>query len=199
MKALRTLMLYLSGIFIVIGGSVQAQDGYKIRAGDVLRIEVLEDPGLNRSVLVAPDGRFSLPFAGVIKASGRAVESIQADLSKRLAANFAAPPNVFVAVERLAERTPRVAGPAPTISIYVVGEAAKPGKIDVEPGTNLLQFIGQMGGFSKFAATKRIQLRRGGSTYGINYPAIEQGTVTTGSMALKDGDVLVIPQRRLFE
>ena len=48
-----------------------AQDGsYLIRPGDVLQVEVLEDPGLNRSVLVSPDGRITMPLAGAIRASG---------------------------------------------------------------------------------------------------------------------------------
>ena len=41
-----------------------AQDGYRLRSGDTLRVEVLEDPTLNRAVLVAPDGRIALPLAG---------------------------------------------------------------------------------------------------------------------------------------
>ena len=43
-----------------------AQDGYRIRPGDTLRIEVLEDESLNRAALVAPDGRITLPLAGSV-------------------------------------------------------------------------------------------------------------------------------------
>ena len=45
--------------------------GYSIRPGDRLRIEVLEDDSLNRSVLVAPDGRISVPLVGTVVAGGR--------------------------------------------------------------------------------------------------------------------------------
>ena len=44
-----------------------AQSGYQIRTGDTLQIEVLEDPSLNRSVLVLPDGTISFPFAGSVR------------------------------------------------------------------------------------------------------------------------------------
>jgi polysaccharide biosynthesis/export protein len=87
----------------------------------------------------------------------------------------------------------------------VVGEAAKSGKIGVAPGTTVLQFFAEMGGFSKFAATKRIQLRRtdaktGEETiYNLNYDAIEAGSSGAGSTTLADGDVIVVPQRKLFE
>jgi len=38
-----------------------AQDGYRIRPGDTLTIEVLQDPSLDRQVLVTPSGDFSFP------------------------------------------------------------------------------------------------------------------------------------------
>ena len=180
-----------------------AQEGYRIRPGDTLRIEVLEDPGLNRSALVSPDGRVSFPLAGGIVAAGRTVEQVQADLAARIATNFAAPPNVFVSIERVAERraTGGTGGPAAvrTIDIFVMGEAAKSGKLEVKPGTTVLQAFAQMGGFTKFAATKRVQLRRGVKTFGLNYKAIEDGTSTAGETVLQEGDVIVVPQRRLFE
>ncbi len=106
---LRTLLLglaVLSGLFT--SGTAEAQ-GYGVQPGDQLRIEVLEDPSLNRTVLVAPDGRISLPQAGSLRASGRTVEAIQSDLTGRLAGAFASPPNVYVSLAQIAPRDP---GPA---------------------------------------------------------------------------------------
>jgi polysaccharide export outer membrane protein len=187
-------------------GAAAAQDSYRIRAGDILRIEVIEDPTLNRSVLVSPDGRISMPLAGAIRASGQPIEAVQAALAAQLAPNFAAPPTVFVSVERLAEvrpSAPAVAAAPPVVTVFVMGEAGNPGRIEVEPGTTLLQLFAQMGGFSRFAATSRIQLRRtidGTETiYQIDYDAIEAGTSPNGAVTLAEGDVIVVPQRRLFE
>lgn len=181
---------------------VLAQDDYRIKPGDTLRIEVLEDPNLNRSALVLPDGSISVPLAGSIRAGGQTVAQVQAALANQLAPNFAASPNVFVGVDRLAE--PRVTNgggraAGPTMAIYVMGEAAKPGKYDIAPGSTLLQALAETGGFSKFAATKRIQLRRGNAVYTFNYKALEQGATGLGSTVLTAGDVIVIPQRQLFE
>ena len=179
----------------------QAQ-GYQIRAGDTLRIEVLEDSSLNRTVLVAPDGRISLPQAGTLSVRGQSVETVQSNLTQRLASNFANTPNVFVSIEQLAERrpvTPRAPEPDPVITIYVVGEVSNPGRVEVAPGTNVLQMFAIMGGFTNFAATKRIQLRRNGTVVAkMNYDLIELGT-PGGQTTLIDGDVIVVPQRKLFE
>lgn len=179
----------------IVATSVAAQD-YLVRPGDTLRIEVIEDSSLNRLALVSPDGRISLPGAGALRASGRTIEQIQAGLTTQLAPNFVNPPTVFVAIEQLATRTP--AAPRVT-SIFVVGEANSAGKVELERGTTLLQAFAQFGGFTNFAATKRIQLHRGTDIYNINYDNIIAGQSTNGSITLQEGDVIVIPQRRLFE
>ena len=179
-----------------------AQDGYQIRPGDVLRIEVLEDPGLNRSALVSPDGRISFPLAGGVIAAGRTLEEVQTDLATRISANFAVTPNVFISLEQVAERpaaTGKGSGTAATIAIFVMGEAKSPGKLEVKRGTTLLQAFAQMGGFSPFAATKRVQLHRAGNIRTLSYDAIEHGTSNVGATVLQDGDVIVVPQRKLFE
>lgn len=204
-----TIGLCLTIVMVLGATPSSAQQAYGLRAGDTLRVEVLEDPSLNRSVLVAPDGRISFPQAGTLNVSGRTIDAVQGDLVGRLAPSFAAPPTVFVSLEKLAERVvrPTVAAPPvedPVISVYVVGEANKLGKIDVAPGTTVLQMFAIMGGFTKFAAIKRVQLRRADASgaeqvYFLNYPAIEAGVISGGRSTLADGDVIVVPQRRLFE
>ena len=192
--------LAIVALFLVVwSDAAQAQDGYRLRSGDILRIEVLEDPTLNRSALVAPDGRISMPLAGNVRASGQTLEAVQAALQARLAPNFAAPPTVFVALERQPEPRVRQEAAPVRLNVFVVGEARNPGRIEVAPGTTLLQAFGQMGGFTNFAATKRVQLRRGSDQWVIDYRAIEAGHSTAGNIPLADGDVIIVPQRGLFE
>ena len=81
----------------------------------------------------------------------------------------------------------------------MLGEVNSPGKREVDPNTIVLQLLAETGGFTRFAATKRLQLRRGGDTFQLNYNDIEAGISQDGMMRLRDGDVLVVPQRRLFE
>jgi polysaccharide export outer membrane protein len=196
-------MKYLSAFLglVLLSLPVQAQDSYNIQPGDVLRIEVLEDPSLNRDALVLPDGRVSLPLAGLIQAGGRSIDSVQADIAGRLAPNFAAAPSVFVGIAQLSQAAALGAGGlagADTISIFLMGEATSPGKIEVEPGSTILQALAQAGGVTNFAATKRLQLRRAGKVYQLNYKALETGGSGFDS-AVAEGDVIFIPQRRLFE
>ena len=58
-------VFFTAAILVVsqfLASAVAAQQSYRIRAGDTLRIEVIEDSTLNRSALVSPDGRISIPL-----------------------------------------------------------------------------------------------------------------------------------------
>ena len=172
--------------------------GYRIQPGDTLGITVLEDETLNQQSLVTPDGRISVPLAGTVQAAGRTVESIESTIADRLASNFAVRPNVFVSVVT-------VLNPDDTFPIYVIGQVGSPGLVEVLPGTTLLQAVALAGGLDRFAATKRIQLRRADPKTGqerlflFNFNAVERGGSITSMITLREGDVLIVPERRLFE
>jgi polysaccharide export outer membrane protein len=194
---------FVTLIAVLAAGMASAQTNYRIGSGDTIRIEVLEDPSLNRDVLVLPDGSVSFPLAGAVRASGQTTSQLEQALSSALAPNFATSPTVSVSVAGLAPVDEALAN---TIDIYVMGEVANGGGLlQVEPGTTVLQALALSGGFSRFAATKRIQLRRIDPqtgqqlVYNIDYRAIEQGAANIGTSVLADGDVILVPERRLFE
>lgn len=205
MKRIIALVLALCLLPLMPGGAAAQDDSYRLKPGDVVRVEVLEDASLNRDALILPDGRITLPLAGSVVAGGRTLEQLQSDVIARLRPSFAAAPTVFVGLSQLAEPAPRRGTAVPAaIVVHVVGEAAKPGPLQLRPGTTLLQAFSAMGGFSRFAATKRVQLRRIGpdgqeQVYVFDYDAMERGAVRGGMTVLAEGDVIVVPQRRLFE
>lgn len=197
-------LLSFIGALLVSTVSVSAQSDYRIRSGDVLQIEVLEDPSLNRAVVVLPNGQINFPFTGTLPASGRTVGQLQGSLRDGLAPNFAAPPTVFIGVQPFQEppKAP-TEHTEPTIDVYFLGQVNQPGLVEVRPGTSLLQAIAVGGGVSSFAATKRIQLRRTGSdgvqrVTILNYKALANGAMAN-DIELRDGDVILVPERRLFE
>ncbi|MGB7260969.1 MAG: polysaccharide biosynthesis/export family protein [Albidovulum sp.] len=210
---LRTLL----GIFlaVLLAPAAWAQSGYRIQAGDVLQMEVLEDPSLNRSLLVLPDGTVSLPLVGTVKANGKSIEGLRSTIAASLAPNFASSPTVFLSVGQLnpitsavnnaaAQQAAANIGTYGTVAIYALGEVTNQGKVDVDKGTTLLQFLAEAGGLTRFAATKRIQLRRtdrktGTETvYRYNFKAV-QGGAKAPVIVLREGDVIVVPERKLFE
>ena len=75
----------------------------------------------------------------------------------------------------------------------------------MKPGTTLLQAIALAGGLDRFAATKRIQLRRSDPATGQErlYPLqLQRRRERRGGPIddpLREGDVIIVPERRLFE
>lgn len=199
--------VFLATVFTVLFASMGlAQSEYQVRSGDVLVVEVLEDESLSRSLVVLSDGRINFPFAGTLRVAGRTVGQIENIITAGIAPNFANEPNVFVTVQpKERETTFAAPAPPPVIDIYFLGEVNSPGLKELAPGTTFLQALSQSGGLTAFAAEKRVQLRRTDpvtrqeSVYLLNYKAILDGTAISNNVSLRDGDVIVVPERRLFE
>lgn len=194
---MRALLIFCAALLFGLQASAQ----YRIQPGDVLEISVLEDSNLNRQVLVRPDGGISMPIVGNIRAGGNSINAVERIITERLSSGFSITPTVSVALARLAE------DPDPDendISVYFVGEVNRPGEVKVNAGSSILQAIAQAGGTSRFAAQKRIQLRRidrsGQETiFLFDYEAVERGARIEQNIRVQEGDTIVIPERRLFE
>ena len=207
MRHIVSLLAVILAAFVLGTGQGEAQSGgnYLINPGDRLQIEVIEDPDLNRSVLVTPDGQISFPFAGAVPAAGRTVGQVGRALSTAMSNDFAAPPTVYASVAGLAPEDEMIASEEPTVDIYILGEVASPGPKAAPPGVTVLQALSLAGGVTRFAATKRVQLRRRDPVtgreyvYPINYKAITEGARLEGNVTLGEGDVILVPERRLFE
>lgn len=171
---------------------------YRIQPGDQLQITVLEDETLNRELLVTPDGQISVPLAGTIRVGGQTIDAVERTLADRLTSNFAVRPNVFVALTSIDEESS-------LYDVFVLGQVNTPGIVQVEAGTTLLQALALAGGPARFAATKRIQLRRTDPSTGqeklylFNYKSVERGGQISAMIALREGDVIIVPERHLFE
>lgn len=189
--------------------SATAQGDYQIRPGDTLAVEVLEDSSLNRSLLVLPDGTVNFPFAGTVRAGGRTASQVQQEITNEIASNFASSPTVFVTVAAVRPELPLgdtgAIGIADGINIYYLGEINAPGVRQVTAGTTFLQAVAQSGGFTRFAATKRVQLRRFDPSSGtqriftMNFKALGDGGALENDIVLREGDIILVPERRLFE
>ena len=194
---MKRIVLVLLAALAAAPAALAQSASYRIQPGDQLAVTVLEDDTLNRQVLVLPDGRISVPLAGSVRASGQTVESVERAIADRLASNFAVRPSVFVSVTGVVEEEE-------TFPIYVIGQVDNPGQVEVQVGTTLLQAIALAGGLDRFAATKRIQLRRTDSTgqerlYLFNFRAVEQGGAIQSMITMREGDVIIVPERHLFE
>ncbi|TYO90600.1 polysaccharide export outer membrane protein [Oceanicella actignis] len=177
---------------------------YKIQPGDQLAVSVLEDPNLNQTVLVRPDGRITLPIAGSVRAEGLSPEQLQEVLRQRFARGFEITPTVTVSLRYIAARD-EVVDAEDVATVFVIGQVARPGALELTRPTNLLQALALAGGPGRFAKLDGIQLRRhdedGTETevMTFDYERIEDGMAALGNVLVKDGDVIVVPERGLFD
>lgn len=195
--------LIVAVISLLVVAAITAQGGYAIQPGDSMRAEVIENASLDGVVLVTPDGMSGFPFADSIAAAVRAPEQITSAINTRLEPNFSTTPGVDVTVRSIAVIASDQAQSG-TIDVFLLGEVNSPGQRSVVRGMSILQFLSTSGGFTKFAATKRIQIRRRGSDgrellIMLNYHALSRGARLDTNILLHDGDVVLVPERRLFE
>jgi polysaccharide export outer membrane protein len=177
---------------------VARAEDYLIQKGDTLDVSVLEDPGLNRQALVRPDGKISLPLAGALSAAGMTPEALQASIRTALRRDFVEPPTVTVSLLAMAEESDME-----KTLIYVLGEVRAPGRYEVELPIDALQALALAGGPSTFAARDRVQVRRrvaGAETLTVfDYDQVEDGAAIPESIDLAAGDVILVPERGLFD
>jgi polysaccharide export outer membrane protein len=200
----RCLIAILMFLGLATPGTGALAQGYLVQIGDRLDISVLEDPGLSRTVLVRPDGRITLPLAGTLEAAGSSPEALQARITNALASQFVQPPTVTVSVASLGPGAAQALEEEGTLArVYVIGQVGRPGDYQIVLPMDVLQLLALAGGPSTFAARDRIQVRRRGSggesVLLFDYDSVENGAVPSTEIMIADGDVIVVPERRLFE
>ncbi len=111
-----------------------------LQPGDTLRIRFAFWPELDEEQIVRPDGKISLPLAGVVTAAGITPEQLHEELLK-LYADKLKNPEITVVVRWLDNRR-----------IYVGGEVRAPGVIAMPSRITVPQAIMQAGGLIKDSA-----------------------------------------------
>jgi polysaccharide export outer membrane protein len=193
------ILLALLCVAFLAPGAAKAQT---LKTGDSLSISVLQDPKLDRTVVVDPLGEIAFPLAGHIRARGLTPVALENILKNKLKNNYKDENlDVTVAVINAPKEIPE---DDLKPKIFITGEIIKPGSYVVRQRTTLMQAIALAGGVGPFAAKNRIQVRRrapGGdeTIFMFNYRAYEAGNDLEGNITLQAGDVVMVPERRLFE
>lgn len=162
-----------------------ASRDYLLGSEDSVEVQVWKNPDLSRTVTVRPDGKISLPLIGDVQASGQTAMQLTEAVTEKLKAYYKEPAQVTVIVHQVN-----------SYGIYILGEVRSPGKHLVRSGTTFLQVISLVGGFTPFASTNKITLRRKDSegrevSRLIRYKDVLSGT--QANLALKPGDIIIIP------
>ena len=160
-------------------------ENYVIGSGDILQISAWKNEDLTRQVTVLPDGTFSFPLIGAVKASGQTVSQLKKELEKKIAP-YSPEPTISVMVTQ----------PNSNV-IYVIGRANKPGMFPCNTEVNVLQALAMAGGLTPFADKGNIKILRttGANTqiFKFDYDHVSKGKNLEQNILLQRGDVVVVP------
>jgi polysaccharide export outer membrane protein len=199
-KAMRILVIALFFGLWASGASAQT-----LKVGDSLSITVLQDPKLDRTVVVDPSGEIAFPLAGHIRARGLTPQALENILKDKLRSNYKDENlDVTVAVANAPKEPTEPPEEDLKPKVFITGEVVRPGSYVVRQPTTLMQAIALAGGVGPFAAKQRIQVRRRGAggdetIFMFNYKAYEAGADLEGNIRLRAGDVIMVPERGLFD
>lgn len=168
-------------------GASKVDPEYIIGPGDVLSIDVYQEPEVSRTLPVRPDGRISLPLAGEILAQGKTALQLQAEVTERLK-KFIDHPSVTVMVQD-----------AQSQRYNILGMVMKPGTYPLAHPATILDAIALAGGLRDFAHGNKIYLLRKRASdgveirYNFNYRQVSLGVHPEQNIALLPGDIIVVP------
>lgn len=174
----------------VPGAAAAVGPDYRIGPGDSLQIYVWQNPDLSVTVPVRQDGRVSTPLVEDMLAAGKTASELARDIEKVLAEYIRSPKvNIFVmnAVSALSQ-------------VKVTGQVKTPQALPYHEGMTVLDAVLAVGGLTEFAAGNRARVVRTvdgkQQEFKIRLDRLLEKGDMSQNIALRPGDVLLIPQSR---
>jgi len=166
-------------------GAAAATPGYRIAAGDVLGVSVVNFPNLTTpQAMVTPDGTISLPLLDQVSVTGLTQEQVTRLLTSKWR-KYVIGPAVTVS---LIQKHPQ--------TVVLNGSLNHTGTIDYRPNLHLLDALAQMGGALPTAdATKAVLTHADGTKVPLDLSHPETKAGTDVDVALQPGDILYVPQQ----
>lgn len=167
---------------------LSASGSYQINPGDVLSLEVWNEPTLSaEQLLVRPDGFISVPVVGEIQAGRHTVSEIEDAIATSLNKYLKDEPTIVVSVLGTAGS-----------QVYVLGKVARPGAFPLRGPLDVTQALALAGGLNSFAAENKIKVLRrdtDGKQYSIRfrYGQVADGDNLESNILLQSGDVVLVP------
>lgn len=169
----------------------QAVTAYRIGVDDEVKVSVWQNPGLDVSVPVRPDGKISVPLVGDVEAGGRTPEEVAGEIQEKLK-TYVRDPQVTVILTQLRshEYLSRV---------RVTGAVRNPVSVPYRQGMTVLDAVLAAGGTNEFAASDRTELYRkegeGTRAYAVRLDSILQRGDLSTNYPVAPGDVITVPER----
>jgi polysaccharide export outer membrane protein len=163
---------------------------YLIGPGDTLQVFVWRNPDLTVTVPVRPDGKISTPLVEDMVAVGKTPSGLARDVERALSTYVKAPQVNIIVTQPVSVYS----------QIKVIGQVLHPQALPYRDGMTVLDAVLAVGGLSQFAAGNRAHLERSENGKPEEIKVKLDALVNDGDMkqnlALRPGDVLVVPETR---
>lgn len=154
-----------------------------LKAGDVVSVNVFDEPSLTGVFKIGTDGAMVFPLLGALETEGKSAAELAGLIEQLLEASYIRDAQVSVALSEESVLPPN--------SVTVIGQVTSPGKVPFAAETSIDVFtaIASAGGLSERADRNHIELkRRSGNDLSSRIIGLERDRV----LQLQDGDTLVV-------
>ncbi|RUM40645.1 MAG: periplasmic polysaccharide biosynthesis/export protein [Desulfocapsa sp.] len=159
-------------------------DDYLVGAGDVLKIDVYDNPDLKTTVRVTNDGKIVMPLLGQVKVGGLIVSDVAKKLTRLLADGYLVNPQVNIFIEDFRSK-----------KAIILGQVARPGIVEIRGTTTFLEAISNAGGLKEVAGDvatiKRISGKKP-EVIVVDIKSIVEGGDLSHNIPIHDGDTIYI-------
>jgi polysaccharide biosynthesis/export protein len=184
-----------SGALLTSLSGYVADDKYKLRVGDRVAFQIMEDRDLPKSLMIADSGELDVPYIGRVAATDKTCKQLAAECKAQLEQEYYYRATVIIALDAANKMLGR---------LYVWGQVRNQGPIDLAVNENLTagKAILRAGGFADFANKKRVKVVRGGGpdgkgkqTFELNMVEILENGKTDKDVVLQPDDLIIVPSR----
>ena len=156
--------------------------------GDVVGINVWENPGLNTEATIRPDGTITMPLVGDLKAAGRSPSALKEEIKKQLANFVKQQTDITVAVRNWK-----------SYRFTISGEVTKPGVFSSDQYVTVSEALAMASGLTRFAKRGEIHLLRRDPKTGetrqipLDYDDLASGKRLDMNIYVLPGDSIYVP------
>jgi polysaccharide export outer membrane protein len=160
--------------------------GYKLFQGDLLLVQVFDNPDLERELRVPDSGTITYPLIGEVQdLVGRSIDDFTKELTRRLMDGYLRQAVVTVTVKEYGRR-----------AVTVMGSVNRAGPINLDPlrTTTAMQAIGDAGGFTDDANREGTLVMRGNGRQALPVPKGDRAADLAADVVLVPGDIIIVPR-----
>lgn len=194
-KSVIGFVMLLILTFSITKVNAAPKDSYVMHGGDVLNIQVFDNPDLSspkkegiNPYVVRPDGIFSMPLIGDVYVNNRSTFEVTNELIKRLSEYIRKPIVTINVINYGATR------------VFVLGEIRNQGLYELKKGYRLTDAISAAGGYSAFSDKKNIFVIRNGDEnafFKTNIKNLKQNTHQ--DVILYEGDCVYLTSNKKID